>query len=237
VAQGDARFGVLLDGRYGFEALAKAADCPFWVGRSIEVPRSRPLEFESSADVATELVTWPLNHVVKCLVLYHPDDAANLRERQDRQLKRLFDACRKTRHELLLEVILPEPLPVDAHTVARAISSIYEIGVRPDWWQLEPSANPATWKNIESAIARGDPYCRGVVVLGLPAPHAEPAGCFAAAAPFKIVKGFAAGRTIFDEVAREWFRGATGDDAAVKGMAERLAALVSAWRRRAQAAA
>jgi 5-dehydro-2-deoxygluconokinase len=230
VAQGDTRFGVLLDGRYGFEALTQAADHPYWIGRPIELPRSRPLEFESSADVATELATWPLNHVVKCLVYYHPDDEADLRERQERQLKRLFDACRKTRHELLVEVILPGGMPVDAHTIARAILRIYEIGVRPDWWKLEPSSSPAAWKNIESAIARADPYCRGVVLLGLSAPHGELVGSFVAAAPFKVVKGFAIGRTIFEEIAREWFRGVRGDEAAVKGMAERLAALVSAWR-------
>jgi len=230
VAQGDARFGVLLDGRYGFEALALAADYPYWTGRPIELPRSRPLEFESSADVATELATWPLNQVVKCLVLYHPDDEADLRDRQDRQLTRLFDACRKSRHELLLEVILPSGMPVDEHTVARAISRIYEIGVRPDWWKLEPSSNSATWRNIESAIARADPYCRGVVLLGLSAPSSALVSSFAAAAPFRIVKGFAVGRTIFEETARQWFRGVIGDEAAVKRMAANLAALVSAWR-------
>jgi 5-dehydro-2-deoxygluconokinase len=230
VAQGDARFGVLLDGRYGFEALTQSADHQYWVGRPIELPRSRPLQFDCSADVATELSTWPLNHVVKCLVFYHPDDEADLRERQERQLKRLFDACRKTRHELLIEVILPSGLPLDAHTAARAISRIYETGVRPDWWKLEPSSSPATWKNIENAIVRADPYCRGVVLLGLSTPLSELIRSFAVAAPFKIVKGFAVGRTIFEEIAREWFCGATDDDAAVKGMAANLAALVSAWR-------
>jgi 5-dehydro-2-deoxygluconokinase len=230
VARGDARFGVLLDGRYGFEALTLSANYPYWVGRPIELPKSRPLEFESSADVATELLTWPLNHVVKCLVLYHPDDEADLRNRQERQLKRLFDACRKTRHELLLEVILPKGLPVDTHTVARAISRIYEIGVRPDWWKLEPSSNSATWRNIESTIARDDPYCRGVVLLGLSAPRSELVASFAAAAPCGIVKGFAVGRTIFEEIAHDWFRGKIGDESAVKRMAVNLAALVSAWR-------
>jgi 5-dehydro-2-deoxygluconokinase len=236
-AQGDARFGVLLDGRYGAAALARTADHPYWVGRPIELPKSRPLEFECSADVATELATWPLNHVVNCVILSHPDDEANLRERQERQLKRLFDACRKTRHELLLEMILPAGMPVDAHTVARAISRIYEIGVRPDWWKLEPSASPATWKNIDGAIARGDPYCRGVVLLGSSVSQAELIGCFVAAAAFKVVKGFAAGRTIFDEAARAWFYGETGDDAAVQGMAEKLAALAGAWRHARAAAA
>jgi len=238
VAQGDSRFGVLLDGRHGFEALARSADHPYWVGRPIELPGSRPLEFESSADVATELATWPLHQVVKCLLHYHPDDAAELRGRQDRQLERLFDACRKTRHELLVEIILPAGMPADAHTVARAISSIYQTGVRPDWWKLEPSASRAAWQHIDSAIARGDPYCRGVVLLGSAAPPDELAGSFAAAASCNIVKGFAVGRTLFAETARDWFRGLMDDDAAVNAMAEKLAALVSAWRRaRAQAAA
>src|SRR5262249_17581473 len=66
VAAGDERFGVLLDGRYGFEALALAADRPYWIGRPIEIPRSRPLDFEGSADVATELLEWPANQVVTC---------------------------------------------------------------------------------------------------------------------------------------------------------------------------
>lgn len=231
VAQGDARFGVLLDGRYGFEALAHAADRRYWVGRPIELPGSRPLEFEGSADVATELTTWPLNHVVKCLVFYHPDDEDDLRYRQERQLLRLFDACRKTRHELLVEVIVPRGMTVDARTVARSISRIYEIGVRPDWWKLEPSASSTTWENIEDAIARGDPLCRGVVLLGLSAPEDELVGSFVAAAPFKVVKGFAVGRTIFEAVAREWFCGAMSDEEAVNGMADRMNALVSAWRR------
>lgn len=237
VAQGGGGFGVLLDGRYGFDALAEAANRPYWLGRPIEIPKSRPVEFESSADVATEICTWPSNHVVKCLVHYHPDDDVELRSKQDRQLNRLFDACRKTRHELLVEIILPDGMPADDRTVARAISSIYQTGVRPDWWKLEPSADVAAWENVETAIARGDPCCRGVLVLGLSALPAELAMCFAAAARFKIVKGFAVGRTIFEEVARGWFGGATDDEAAVSGMADRLAALVGTWQRaRAEAA-
>jgi 5-dehydro-2-deoxygluconokinase len=230
VAHGDARFGVLLDERHGFDALMQTADYPYWVGRAVEMPGSRPLRFEGSADVATELAGWPLNHVAKCLVRYHPDDEVDLRERQERQLLRLFDACRKTRHELLIEIILPGGMPVDARTVARAISRIYDIGVRPDWWKLQPSASSAAWRNIESAIARADPYCRGVLLLGLSAPSSELISAFAAAAPFKIIKGFAVGRTIFAEVAREWFFGAIGDEAAVKRMAANLGELVNAWR-------
>ena len=231
VARQDRRFGVLLDGRYGFEALSEAADLPYWVGRPIEIPQSRPLEFEGSADVAVELSSWPLNQVVKCLVSYHPDDPAELKGRQDRQLRRLFDACRKTRHELLLEVILPREMPVDSETMARAMAGIYALGVRPDWWKLPPGGSTAHWQAVQDTIGREDPLCRGVLLLGLAQPEAELIAGFANAASFGIVKGFAIGRTIFQDVARAWFAGSMSDAEAVKAMAEKFSRLANAWQR------
>ncbi len=230
VARGDDRFGVLIDGRHGADALAEAAGYPYWIGRPIELPQSRPLEFESSADVATELAEWPLNHVVKCLVFYHPDDEPSLRERQERQLLRLSDAARKTRHELLVEVIAPKGSAVDGMTIARALQRLYDLGIRPDWWKLEPSADAGAWRNIEDVIERNDPLCRGVVLLGLSAPQDELLASFRAAAPVGVVKGFAVGRTIFNDVAREWFSNRIDDQGAVAALAERLRVLVDAWR-------
>lgn len=230
VALKDRRFGVLLDGRYGFDALSEAADLPYWIGRPIEISKSRPLEFEGSADVAAEISAWPLNQVVKCLVIYHPDDPTDLRDRQERQLKRLFDACRKTDHELLLEIIHPPQMPVDCLTTARAISRIYALGVRPDWWKLSPSASAAHWQAIQDTIVQEDPLCRGVLLLGLSATEADLIESFAVVAPFEIVKGFAIGRTIFHDVARAWFAGTLSDTDARDAMAGNLSTLVSAWR-------
>ncbi|AAK23279.1 bifunctional 5-dehydro-2-deoxygluconokinase/5-dehydro-2-deoxyphosphogluconate aldolase [Caulobacter vibrioides] len=227
----ETRFGMLLDGRFGFEALAEAADHDYWIARPIELPKSRPLEFECSADVATELLEWPLNQVVKCLAFYHPDDESDLRERQERQLLRLADACRKTRHELLLELILPRGMSSDSRTVARAIRRLYALGIRPDWWKLEPLTDPDAWREIEIAIAENDPLCRGVVLLGLSAPEAELVASFEVVAPFPIVKGFAVGRTIFYDVARAWLSNQIDDDAAVTALAAKFKVLVDAWRR------
>jgi 5-dehydro-2-deoxygluconokinase len=228
-ARQDRRFGVLLDGRYGYEALSEAADLPYWVGRPIEIPKSRPLEFEGSPDVAVELSSWPLKQVVKCLVSYHPDDAPDLKGRQDRQLERLFDACRKTRHELLLEIILPREMPADSQTMSHALSRIYALDVRPDWWKLPPSGSAAYWQGIQDTIRQADPLCRGVVLLGLSEPESELIACFAAAARFPIVKGFAIGRTIFNDVARAWFAGALSDADACKAMAANFSRLANAW--------
>ena len=235
VAKGQPGFGVLLDGRHGFDTLARAAEHPYWIGRPIEQPRSRPLAFEGSSDVAAELATWPSRQVVKCLVHYHPDDPEDLRERQHRQLDRLFDAARKTSHELLLEIIPPAGSRVDGTTAARAIRQIYARGIRPDWWKLEPAADPVAWSNIERAVAECDPWCRGVVLLGLSAPEEELIASFEVAASFKIVKGFAVGRTIFNDVAQQWFRGKIDDPQATEALAAKFASLVDAWRRARQA--
>jgi 5-dehydro-2-deoxygluconokinase len=230
IAGGRPGFGVLLDGRFGEDALARTADMPYWVGRPIELPKSRPLEFESSADVATELDEWPRHQVVKCLVFYHPDDEPALRERQERQVLRLFDACRKTGHELLLEVIVPAGAPTDAMTVARAIRRLYALGVKPDWWKLEPVEDDATWANIDAAIRENDPWCRGIVLLGLSAPMPQLIASLEVAASHESVRGFAVGRTIFYDVARDWLTGAIDDDAAVEALAGRLSQLVETWR-------
>ncbi len=230
VAHKNGRFGLLLDGRYGFDALSEAADLPYWLGRSIEIPKSRPLEFEGSADAAAEIATWPLNQVVKCLIIYHPDDPTDLRDRQERQLRRLFDACRKTGHELLLEIMLPRAMPVEFHTTARAISRIYSLGVLPDWWKLPTGASAAHWRAIQDTIAKEDPLCRGVLLWGLSAPEADLISSFAVVAPFGIVKGFVIGRTIFQDVARAWFAGTLSDTDARDAMARNLSTVVSAWR-------
>ncbi|WP_428152387.1 bifunctional 5-dehydro-2-deoxygluconokinase/5-dehydro-2-deoxyphosphogluconate aldolase [Brevundimonas sp.] len=230
LAQGNPRFGVLLDGRFGMRGLEEAADTTYWIGRPIELPGSCPLEFEGAADVATELATWPPNHVVKCLAFYHPDDAAPLRERQERQLLRLQDACLKTGHELLVEIIASRNGPIDARTIARAIQRLYDLGMKPDWWKLEPTSDPAAWVNVEAAIRANDPHCRGVLLLGLSAPEDELIASFSVAAASSIIKGFAVGRTIFADVAEQWLSGKIDDETAVADLSARFAVLVDAWR-------
>jgi 5-dehydro-2-deoxygluconokinase len=236
LANAGGHFGILLDGRYGMRGLEAAADSPYWIGRPIELPGSRPLAFESSEDVATEVATWPRNHVVKCLVFYHPDDPIELLGQQERQLRRLQDACRKTRHELLLEVIVSRHGAVDTQTAARAIQRLYDQGLKPDWWKLEPAADSETWGNIERVIRRNDPLCRGVLLLGLQASEAALAASFQVAAASPIVKGFAVGRTIFADAAARWLTGEIDDDGAVAELATRFGTLVNAWRAAREAA-
>lgn len=238
VAGGNPGFGLLADGRYGMRALEAVADTPYWIGRPIEEPGSRPLMFEGGLEAATILADWPVDHVVKCLVFYHPDDPAELRAQQDRQIRCLFEACRQTRHELLLEIIASKHGPVGPNTVAGIVDHIYDLGVYPDWWKLEPAVEPGAWAAIERVIEARDPYCRGIVLLGLAASEAELLESFAAAATSPLVKGFAVGRTIWSEPAARWLKGEIDDETAVAEMAGNFTTLVEGWRavRREQAA-
>src|SRR3546814_5283354 len=52
VAGDSDEFGILLDGRFGADALAAAADRPYWIGRPTERPRPRPPGFEGGASLA-----------------------------------------------------------------------------------------------------------------------------------------------------------------------------------------
>jgi 5-dehydro-2-deoxygluconokinase len=240
VAGDSTSFGVLIDGRLGSDALFAAAGTGAWIGRPIELPGSRPLRFEGGPDVGVTLREWPLEHVVKCLVQYHPDDAPDMRDEQDRLLLALFDASRATRHELLLEIIPPRSMPADDRTVAQVLDHLYDIGIYPDWWKLPPPPSEQAWAEIQEVIARRDPNCRGVLLLGLEAPEAELMAAFALAARQPWCRGFAVGRTIFGGPAEDWFAGRIDDDEAVRRIAASYGSLVAAWqdaRAAAQAAA
>ncbi|KFN49458.1 bifunctional 5-dehydro-2-deoxygluconokinase/5-dehydro-2-deoxyphosphogluconate aldolase [Arenimonas composti] len=229
-AGGDGRVGLLLDGRYGRRGLEDAADYPYWIGRPIEVPGSCPVAFECGPDVGVELRTWPANHVVKCLVFHHPDDPQDLRERQERQLLRLQHAALGTGHELLVEIIASRERPVDAGTVPAVMQRFYDLGMRPDWWKLEPNGDPQAWQAVQRTIQDNDPHCRGVVLLGLAASPEELIAGFPAAAATPVVRGFAVGRTIWADTAEAWLAGHIGDDEAVAQLAGRFGELVQAWR-------
>ena len=228
VAQGRPGFGMLLDGSHGRAALFRADAAGFWLARPVEQPGSRPLEFENVADLGAHLAEWPVTHTVKCLCFYHPDDDAALRAAQERTLLRLADACRTVGRELLVEIIAGKHGRLEDDTVSGVLARLYDLGIKPDWWKLE-AQSAAGWANIGAVIAERDPFCRGVVMLGLEAPAAELAAAFRLAAAAPVVKGFAVGRTIFAQPAADWLGGRIDDAAAIAAMADNFAALVAAW--------
>ncbi|MEJ8475660.1 bifunctional 5-dehydro-2-deoxygluconokinase/5-dehydro-2-deoxyphosphogluconate aldolase [Roseibium algae] len=230
VAGDQSGYGILCDSRLGRDALYKAAGTGLWIGHPVEWPASHPLELEP--EIGPDfggLAEWPTEHVVKVLCFYHPDDPEAMKAQEEDVLKRLFAACRRNRLEMLLEIIPSKSGPVDDDTTATVIQRMYDIGLYPDWWKLEPMTSGAAWAKSCDAISRNDPHTRGIVVLGLDAPEAELAASFAEAAQFDLVKGFAVGRTIFADAARKWLAGDISSDDAVADMSAKFERLCQTW--------
>lgn len=221
--------GILADTTFGQAALNDITGQGWWIGRPIELPGSRPLRLEHG-NIGSQLVDWPLDHVVKCLFFYHPHDDQALREEQEALIKDVYQACCKSGHELLLEIILPHGNPdQDERHYAWIIERFYQLGIQPDWWKL-PAQGVESWKAIGALIDRYDPQCRGILILGLDAPEARLKAGFAAASDIPWVKGFAVGRTIFGEPSRQWLAKKIDDARLISDVKQRYLTLINYWR-------
>ena len=229
--EGQNDVGILVDDTYGQSVLFESNCYPFWVGRSIEKTGVNPLMFEGKADVGSTLQAWPENHVVKCLFRPGAKDAPEVVEENERQLCRLFSGARSTGHDLLLEIIVDQPQTREEQDACllRWMRRCYELGVYPDYWKILPVADQGTWQAIEALIGEYDPYCRGILFLGLNVAEAELVKRFAALPESPRALGFAIGRSIFLEPARKWFAGQMSDEDAVATMRDCFLRLARAW--------
>lgn len=222
--------GVLADTTFGQAALNEITGKGWWIGRPIELPSSRPLKLEHG-DLGSQLISWPQEHVVKCLAFYHPQDKAELKAEQDEKLSEIYQACCRTGHELLLEIILPADMEQQESYYADMIAHFYQLGIKPDWWKL-PGVSAACWQQISDIIQRNDPHCRGILILGLDAPEEQFEATFKASANAPLVKGFAVGRTIFGQPSADWLANKIDDQQLIQAVSERYRRLIHLWKQR-----
>jgi 5-dehydro-2-deoxygluconokinase len=229
--------GVLIDGgSMGLDALASATGRGWWVGRPVELPGSRPLRFDETHSIGSALIHWPTEHVAKCLVHYHPDDAEALRLEQEARVRELWEATRASGNELLLEIILPKDsvqAGEEDAAVLRAIARFYDLGIQPEWWKLAPMQESG-WAVLQKLLDARDPYCRGAVILGLNKPLQYLADSFANASNL-VVKGFMVGRSLWADASLRWLKSELNDQGFIDEFAANYAFLVHAWRSRTSA--
>ena len=222
--------GILLDDVYGHDTLCKMTGRGLWIARPVEFQGETPLRFMAGNNVGVALNEWPADHVIKCLTYFHPDDPADLKATQIARMKDLNEARLANGLELLLEVIPSLEKPNGPDTVARALTELYDAGISPDWWKLQPPADKATWDAIAAVIEERDPFCRGVLLLGLNAPIDEIVAGFDVARDHPLCKGFAVGRSIWADAADGWFAGKIADSEVVDRIAANYTRLIASWR-------
>ena len=226
----EADVGILADQRFGQDALNAASGRGWWVARPVEVQGSRPLAFEHGRSIGSNLIAWPQEQIIKCLVQFHPDDEPLLRLEQEAQLKALYQAAQTSGHELLLEVVPPKDHPSTYPDVLyRSLKRLYNLGIYPAWWKIE-AQTAEQWRKLDELIEERDPYCRGVVLLGLNAPADSLAEGFQQASQSRTCRGFAVGRTIFQEPSRAWMAGEIDDETLIQQVQQTFEQLIQAWR-------
>ncbi len=228
----DSGFGVLIDDRMGRAALHAATASEAWVGRPVELSGVFPLQYEAQGELVEHLADWPLNQTVKVLCPYRLDDNEAIRKHHDKLIQHLDQACRHTGHEWLLEIITTRSgKQSDCGAIAAIMEHFYQLGVKPDWWKLEPGLGSNYWTQVNMVIDRFDPHCQGIIVLGLNGTEADIAKSFAVAAKQPWVKGFAVGRTSFAHAACDWLSGKIDDDTAIQQMRTSYRNIINAWDR------
>src|SRR5690606_36007840 len=110
------------------------------------------LRFEFTQDLGSRLIEWPVDHCLKVLCFYHPDDPGALKREQVETLRSAYDAARGIGRDILIEIIASKAGPVDERTTARALTELYDAGLRPDWWKLVPQPSAAVWREIDAVI-------------------------------------------------------------------------------------
>ena len=222
--------GLLVDDRLGRSALHAASDHDIWIGRPIEQSGVFPLAFEEGPDLGSRLAEWPVNHCVKVLAPIRTDDPADLMAYHEGEILRLADACRRTGHEFLFEIITGNRGKLAApDQVLALMQRFYDLGVAPDWWKLEPIEDAGFWTAAGDIARANDPHLQGIIVLGKEMPDEQLARVFALSRPEPLVRGFAIGRTIFSAAAQGWFAGTIDDAEAHDKMRAIYAGLVAAW--------
>ena len=236
-AGSDPGFGVLVDDRSARATLRAATWSGAWVGRPIEAAGRFPLALDAQGDITEHLANWPLTQTVKILCPYRLDDEPEIRAGHERIIQSLDRACRHTGHEWLLEIITARnPNEPEFDSVATIMRRFYELGIRPDWWKLEPGMNEAYWNAAGQVIDEHDPWCQGIIVLGLDGSIESISESFKVAAGQPRVKGFAVGRTLFAQPARDWLAETIDDATAVAAMRANYRSMIEAWDRACAAA-
>jgi len=229
---------LLLDHKYGGEAVSRARAAGAPVGTPVERAGRFPLEWQDEPFHAG----LSGNAFAKVLVRYRPEWTDDARRGQMARLLELQSWCRREALPLLIEIIImrehEDEREFEEHGRPLLLSSVirqaYAEDLVPDIWKIEGtrSVNGATIINATIRERQGPRQ----LILGKRADPSTIARWFDAAARLPSTAGFAIGRSVFWEPGTQFLTGRASAADAVETMTSRYLDLIDEWHRRRRAA-
>jgi 5-dehydro-2-deoxygluconokinase len=213
----------MVGGDNGRDALFTVGSSTDWVVRGIEIAGHKPLSFLEGKPAGVLLRGWPQNQIVKCVVPAVADASSDL---QNERLRELQYAVEMWGHELMLVPELgavPTALPFTDR-----IQEIQALGIRPDWWGIQATAEALAWTSLQAVIETSNPMCRGVLMLD--DGEVEIISAYRDAARHcSFLRGIVAGKSIFSEPLMDWDAGRCDDATLARSIEAGINRLIAAW--------
>jgi 5-dehydro-2-deoxygluconokinase len=220
---------VLVDGQYGGDALAVAAERGIEVGEPVEEGGVVPLRFYRPDWEAAIVGRRPA--FIKVRFNGGPFQDASQRGEQELNVVRISRACESQGVPFVPEPLL-DPRPEEMGERERADAMVHWLtglrsqGVKARFWKLEGFVDPAA----AEALARSLPDGEDVLLLGGTTPREHLTECFRTARRFPKYQGFSVGRHIFWDAYLEYLSDPEG--AGIRAsVASRYQEMVDLWER------
>jgi myo-inositol catabolism protein IolC len=221
--------GVLLtDLIYGAEAFARATAAGATVGTPAERAGVFPLEWTGA--FAESLP----GAFAKVLVRHKADMPRELVDSQLAKVGELQHWCSTMKKPLVLEVLVSGPEEDPAfdregrpRLLAEYIRNAYARGVVPQYWKIEGVPDTAAMQIIDEAICEQTGVRQ--LILGKGAGLETVGVWFESARGAASAAGFAIGRTVYWDAAREFLLGRIAGDDAVHQMAANYQSVIELW--------
>lgn len=222
--------GVLLaDLVYGTEAFTRARAAGATVGTPAERAGVFPLEWTGGFAEALP------GDFAKVLVRHKADLPRELVDNQVTKLVELQQWCSTMKKPLVLEVLVSGPEEDPAfdregrpRLLAEYIRNTYARGIVPEFWKIEGVPDAAAMQVIDEAICEQPGVQQ--LILGKGAALETVGTWFESAGGAVSAAGFAIGRTVYWDAAREFLLGRMAADDAVHQMAANYRTVIELWR-------
>jgi 5-dehydro-2-deoxygluconokinase len=215
--------GIMVGGDNGRDALFAIGSSTDWVVRGIEIAGRKPLSFLKGKPAAVLLRGWPQNQIVKCVVPMVADASSAL---QNERLRELQYAVEMWGHELML--VLESSLVPTGLQLTHRIQEIQALGICPDWWGIQATAEVSAWITLQAVIEGSNPMCRGVLMLD--DGEGEIVSAYRdASRRCPLLHGIIAGKSIYAKPLMEWHAGRFDDAALARNIEAAIDRLIAAW--------